>query len=269
MRFMIFLTKGNIVSLIIGLAVTAIMISFVELEKPVDTQKIVASRYDILPGDILNDNNIYLIDWPSKYLPNNYFLKKETVLNRVSNFRLSPNQPITEMILSPIGSKAGLESQITLGMRAITVRVNDVAGVAGFALPGSFVDVIANIRDSKNNTTSKTVLTNVKVLAIAQDTNTESNKPKVTKAVTLELSSKQAEILDLARSIGTLSLALRNSLDKTDLDYSTGITLNELISQKNNQIANKKNKQKSKQNISPKESVKEIRNLNITSGKEF
>ena len=102
----------------------------------------------------------------------------------------------------------------------MTVRVNDVVGVAGFALPGNFVDVLVNTQgEPLRNATmqgpaiSKIVLERIRVLAIAQEATRDDTKPKVVNAVTLELTPEQTEKLDLARSVGTLSLVLRNQVE--------------------------------------------------------
>jgi pilus assembly protein CpaB len=108
------------------------------------------------------------------------------------------------------------------------VRVNDVIGVAGFALPGSYIDIIANVRDNQGQSYSKVVLSRVKVLAIAQETEVDKTKPKVVNAVTLELTPEESERLDLARSIGTLSLVLRNELDMS-VQTSKGAKMQDLL----------------------------------------
>jgi pilus assembly protein CpaB len=102
---------------------------------------------------------------------------------------------------------------ITEGRRAITVKVNEVIGVAGFALPGNHVDVMVNTKDEADKPISKIVIEQIQVLAVAQEANRDETKPKVVSAVTLEVTPEEAERLDLARSIGSLSLALRNQLD--------------------------------------------------------
>jgi pilus assembly protein CpaB len=101
----------------------------------------------------------------------------------------------------------------------MTVRVNDVVGVAGFALPGNYVDIIVNTQEegakgmNKDQTISKIVLEHILVLAVAQEVGRDETKPKVVSAVTVEVTPEQAEKLDLARSVGTLSLTLRNQVD--------------------------------------------------------
>jgi len=117
---------------------------------------------------------------------------------------------------------------ITVGKRAITVRVNDVIVVAGFALPVSYVDILANLKDRGGQSYSKVVLSRVKVLAVAQETEVDTSKPKIVNAVTLELSPEESERLDLARSVGSLSLVLRNELDK-DVGGSRGARIEDLL----------------------------------------
>lgn len=128
----------------------------------------------------------------------------------------------------------GLANKLTPGMRAMSVKVNEVAGVAGFALPGSLVDVMVNTQEAQGLTTanehsiSKIILEKVLVLAVAQETHQDDKKPKVVNAVTLEVTPEQAELLDLARNVGTLSLVLRNQADLAVVP-STGVSRQSLL----------------------------------------
>jgi len=140
---------------------------------------------------------------------------------------------VIESKLAPQGTKGGLSAVIGEGRRAITVRVNDVVGVAGFALPGNYVDVIVNTQEpeAKNSdpqqSISKIVLEKILVLAVAQQVSRDDTQPKVVNAVTLEVTPDQAEKLDLARSVGSLSLVLRNQIDDRALPTggATKVTL--------------------------------------------
>jgi pilus assembly protein CpaB len=146
------------------------------------------------------------------------------------------DEPILESKLAPVGTKGGLSAVVAEGKRAITVRVNDVIGVAGFALPGNYVDILVNTTDDTHGNTaakgdltiSKTVLEHILVLAVAQEAARDETKPRVVNAVTLEVTPEQAEKLDLARSVGTLSLVLRNQVDANPTE-TTGITKRELL----------------------------------------
>jgi pilus assembly protein CpaB len=141
---------------------------------------------------------------------------------------LQRGEPILESRLAPVGTKGGLSSVISEGKRAVTVKVNEVIGVAGFALPGNLVDVMVNAKDANNRPVSKIVLEQILVLAVAQEANRDETKPKVVSAVTLELTPVQAEQLDLARSVGNLSLVLRNQLDKLPVQ-TAGARTNDLL----------------------------------------
>jgi pilus assembly protein CpaB len=143
-------------------------------------------------------------------------------------------EPLTEARLAPVGAKGGLSAVVPEGRRAMTVRVNDVVGVAGFALPGTYVDVMVNTqaegtqRNDRDRSISKIVLERILVLAVAQEADRDATKPKVVNAVTLEVTPRDAEVLDLARSVGTLSLVLRNPSDPVRTP-TAGITKSELL----------------------------------------
>ncbi|HBA08267.1 MAG TPA: Flp pilus assembly protein CpaB, partial [Methylotenera mobilis] len=143
-------------------------------------------------------------------------------------------EPVLESKLAPVGATGGLSAVIGQGNRAMTVRVNDVVGVAGFALPGNYVDIVVNTEDETvkaenvNKSISKIVLEHIMVLAVAQEQNRDETKPKVVNAVTLEVTPDQAEKLDLARSVGTLSLVLRNQID-TSVVTTEGSTKKDLL----------------------------------------
>jgi pilus assembly protein CpaB len=138
-------------------------------------------------------------------------------------------EPVLEPKLAPEGTKAGLDSVIKAGHRAITVKVNEVVGVAGFLAPGSFVDLLVNIRDDREQAISRVVLERIMVLAVAQEARRpDETKARVVNAVTLEVTPGQAEKIDLARNVGTLSLMLRNHVDMLD-QVTAGITRQDLF----------------------------------------
>ena len=187
---------------------------------------IAASHVDA--GVPLLATHLRVLQWPAQTAPQGGFDRTEKVIGRVTRQALVPGEPILESRLAPVDIKGGLSATLAVGKRAITVRVNDVIGVAGFALPGSYVDVLVSARDARNEPFSKIVLDRVKVLAVAQETAADPAKPKVVNAVTLELTPAESERLDLARSVGSLSLALRNELDRVALT-SGGTRLEDLM----------------------------------------
>ncbi|MCC8392688.1 Flp pilus assembly protein CpaB [Paraburkholderia sp. MMS20-SJTR3] len=173
---------------------------------------------DISLGQPLNQNLVHLVNWPNSSVPPGAFADAKALEGRVLLTSLAPGEPVLEAKLAPQGTKGGLSAVIGAGHRAITVRVNDVVGVAGFALPGNYVDVIVNTQQANKTDTqqsiSKIVLEKILVLAVAQQVSRDDTAPKVVNAVTLEVTPEQAEKLDLARSVGTLSLVLRNQVDR-------------------------------------------------------
>jgi pilus assembly protein CpaB len=190
--------------------------------------RVVVAASVVDAGMPLVANNVRVLQWPAQTAPQGGFDNVDKVVGRVVRQSLVPGEPILESRLAPIDIKGGLSATLEPGKRAITVRVNDVIGVAGFALPGSYVDVLVSARDTRNEPFSKIVLDRVKVLAVAQETAADPAKPKVVNAVTLELTPAESERLDLARSVGSLSLALRNELDRAKLT-SEGTRLDDLM----------------------------------------
>jgi pilus assembly protein CpaB len=207
-----------IVSLIAGLSATVIAMRWVNQQTSIPTGRVAVAAADLLPGQPLGQHQVQLVAWPVGNVPAGAFTNLEGLDGRVVRAHMQRDEPILESRLAPVGTKGGLSAVIAEGKRAITVRVNDVVGVAGFALPGNYVDVIVHLRDRRkggdgDDVVSKIVLEKMLVLAIAQEASRDDTKPKVVNAVTLEASPEQAETLDLARSVGTLSLVLRNQVD--------------------------------------------------------
>lgn len=173
---------------------------------------VVASR-DVNLGQPITPVMVELVPWPSAAVPKGAYANVSELDGRVLRIGLQRGEPILESRLAPVGTRGGLSAVIADGKRAITVRVNEVVGVAGFALPGNFVDVMVSTKDTQQRAVSKIVLERIMVLAVAQEASRDDTKPRLVNAVTLEVSPDQAERLDLARSVGTLSLVLRNQVD--------------------------------------------------------
>lgn len=196
--------------------------------------RIVVAASDISLGQRVRPEMFKLAEWPADSVPKGAFTDPKQLDGRVLKTNILMGEPVVEARLAPVGTQGGLSAVITEGKRALTVRVNDVIGVAGFALPGNYVDVIVSMQrdagpnpNAREQAISKIVLERILVLAVAQEVNRDETKPKVVNAVTLEVTPEQAEKLDLARSVGTLSLALRNQVDpqSASTDGATKLTL--------------------------------------------
>jgi pilus assembly protein CpaB len=206
-------------AVIAGLVAVVLASRWMAAQAAHGASKIVVAAVDLDLGRRLSPEMLKLTDWPAGSIPQGAFQDVKAVDTRVTRTNLQRGEPILQSKLAPIGTNGGLSAVIDPGKRAITVRVNDVVGVAGFALPGNYVDVLVSTQaenakgSDKDQSISKIVLERILVLAVAQEANRDETKPKVVNAVTLEVTPEQAEKLDLARSVGTLSLVLRNQVD--------------------------------------------------------
>jgi pilus assembly protein CpaB len=220
-------------ALVLGLAAAAYATGWASRQAGISANKVVVAAVDIEPGSKINAEMLSTIDWPAGAVPPGAFKATGELQDRIARLAIVSGEPLLERKLAPPGTLGGLSAVIAEGKRAMTVRVNDVVGVAGFALPGNYVDVVVSAqqdqgRGEQAKPISKTVLERVLVLAVAQEAGRDDTKPKVVSAVTLELSPQDAEKLDLARSVGTLSLVLRNQGDKLAV-ATAGVTKNELF----------------------------------------
>ncbi len=222
-----------LLALLIGLAAAAYATGWVSRQAGIASNKVVVAAVDIELGSKINAEMLSTLDWPSGATPPGAFKDPKELQDRIVKVSILRGEPLLDGKLAPLGTLGGLSAVIAEGKRAMTVRVNDVVGVAGFALPGNYVDVMVNAEQDKANgeqgkQISITVLERVLVLAVAQEAGRDDTTPKVVSAVTLELSPEDSEKLDLARSVGTLSLVLRNQVDQKTV-ATAGITKSELF----------------------------------------
>jgi pilus assembly protein CpaB len=211
-------------AIVFGLAAVALASRWLLTQSAAGSNRIVVAAADVNIGQRLTADMLGLAEWPLASRPEGAYTDPAKLTGRVLKTSILRGEPLSEVKLAPSGTMGGLSALISEGKRAITVRVNDVIGVAGFALPGNYVDIIVSTqrdpgppeRAMREQFISKIVLERILVLAVAQEVNRDDTKPRVVNAVTLEVSPEQAEKLDLARSVGTLSLALRNQVDPQD-----------------------------------------------------
>lgn len=189
---------------------------------------IVVAKTEIEAGSAITAGQIRTMPWDASAIPTGAFENPTLVIGRIARAPIASGLPVLESSLAKPDAKSGLTSVINEGWRAISVEADEVSGVAGFIMPGSYVDVLVSGKDMAGASFSKIVLEYVRVLAVEQDTKADPEQPRVVRAVTLELSPEQSERLDLARSVGKLSLALRNQFDKQS-SASRGARLNDLM----------------------------------------
>ncbi|HKX09346.1 MAG TPA: Flp pilus assembly protein CpaB [Stellaceae bacterium] len=178
-----------------------------------DTKKVVVAAADLRFGDKLAPASLREVDFPPASVPAGAFgsIAELTAGEpRVVLESIRTGEPILATKVSGSGGKASLSTVIDPDMRAVTIRVDDVSGAAGFITPSDRVDVMLTHGDNQQGMVTDVLLQNIKVLAVDQEANEHKDKPTVVKAVTLEVSPDQAQKISLARTVGTLSLALRN-----------------------------------------------------------
>jgi pilus assembly protein CpaB len=183
----------------------------------VDTRPVVVAANALDIGDELKADDIRVINWPADSAPATSVGDPSEVTGRGVVAPIAEGELIVPGKLADKGAGAGLPPAIPPGLRALSVRVNEVIGVAGYVLPGTHVDVIVSIKPAgQDDTTSKVILTNVQVLTAGTkiERDDAEGKPIAVTVVTLLVSPAEAERLTLASTEGKIQLALRNPLDK-------------------------------------------------------
>jgi len=191
----------------------------VPAEPQVQMATVVVAATPLYFGNTVRREHLREIEWPAGAVPPGSFASVDDLIGegderRVALRAIEINEPVLKNKISGFGGRASLSTILAPEMRAATIRVNDINGVAGFVLPGDHVDIMltrsAGADGSESNLLTDVLLQNVKVLAIDQDANEDRAQPAVVKAVTLEVTPVQAQKLVLAQRLGQLSLALRN-----------------------------------------------------------
>jgi pilus assembly protein CpaB len=182
------------------------------------TQPVVVAAADLQLGSELKKEDVVVVQFPAGKTPEGTFTKVDEVIGRGLIVPIVKNEPVLKAKLASKEAGSGLPPVIPEGMRAVSVRVNEVVGVAGYVLPGNRVDVVATASptDAHSDTTSKVVLSNVQVLTAGtrMEQGQDQSKPVQVTVVTLLVYPEQAERLALASTEGKIQLALRNPLDQ-------------------------------------------------------
>jgi pilus assembly protein CpaB len=212
---------------VIGLAVVLATVATFAVYRAIQRLPVrevaIAQRYQVVAkefvpvGTMLAKDQVRLTAWPADSPVEGGYTNIDDVVGRGVTASIVQNEPISDSKLAPREAGAGLPPTIPAGMRAMSVRVNDVIGVAGFAVPGTRVDVIVSVRGGTDGSTlSRAVVSNVQVLAAGtkiDQTKSKDGQAIPTAVVTLLVTPQDAERLALAQSEGSIVLALRNPLD--------------------------------------------------------
>ena len=196
------------------------------------TRQVFIATADISPGTALSGQVVKPVTWPQAVIPPNCASSMRELDNRVVKVPIPQGNPVLFSMLAPVGTAAGLSGILADGKRALTVKVDEVAGVAGFIHPGDRVDVLMDMAmqgENKSEHFSKTILHDISILTTGQTWEQKGdNKPVVVNTVTLELTPEQAEVLNLASNQGKIRLALRNRNNRT-VAATQGVTTSTLI----------------------------------------
>lgn len=184
-----------------------------EKTQAVRTTRVAVAAVPLEFGTRLNAQNIRYVDWPADSVPEGSFSNTMDLMpagvERVALRPIARGEPILRNRVSGEGGRATLSALLPADMRAVAIRISDVAGVAGFALPGDRVDVILS-REVGEERVVSVLLNNVRLIAVDQDANENSERPSVARTATLEVSQEDAQMLALGGAVGSLSLALRS-----------------------------------------------------------
>ncbi|MEL7214449.1 MAG: Flp pilus assembly protein CpaB [Pseudomonadota bacterium] len=189
----------------------------VQTVQAIETTPILLANRDLRYGDILTENDLNIIDWPSNALPGNAFQTTEALFGdgqtrRIVLRRMDANEPITTRKISGFGLEPGMASRLSAGFRAFTINVDVSSGVSGFLSPGDRVDVFWTGRDGRA-TVTRIIIDNIELIAVDQTAVEDRNRTNIARTVTVEATPEQAAILAQAQSTGQLSLSLRGIAD--------------------------------------------------------
>jgi pilus assembly protein CpaB len=185
---------------------------------------------DISPGTVISGAAVKAVTWPQAVIPPKSAATMAEIDGRVVKVPIPQGNPILFSMLAPEGTAAGLSGILDDGKRALTVKVDEVAGVAGFIHPGDHVDVLMDLSlKGEGEHFSKTILHDILVLTTGQIWEQKgNNKPMVVNTVTMELTPEDAEVLNLASNEGKIRLALRNRNNRT-VAQTSGVTTSILV----------------------------------------
>jgi pilus assembly protein CpaB len=199
-------------------------------EVEVAGQPVVVAAKALPVGALIGPADVRVAQWPTRNPVAGSFPKADDVVGRGLMVEVGENEPITERRLAPREAGAGLPTAIPVGMRAVSLKVNEVIGVAGFVVPGARVDVVAAL-EAEKETRARTVVSNLQVLASGtryDQQGAKDGKPIPSTVVTLLATPEDAERIMLASADGKVLLVLRNPLD-TEPTKTSGIRLSSLM----------------------------------------
>jgi pilus assembly protein CpaB len=266
-RFFLVLVGALIFGVLAAVSVSKYLSSAQAYTK--NLNKVAVAKVAIPIGSKIIPEQIMVVQFPKESTPDGAFDTPEKLAGRVAVMNIAAREPITESRLAPEGTAAGLSAIIPEGYRAMTVKVDDAAGISGFIMPGTLVDVVVVIDPREGSgmqdPISKIVLQNIKVLANGQniDKPKDEREANSVKAVTLQVTPEQAEKLALASSEGKLQLVMRSQIDQGD-EQTPGVNKRGLLTGEKATVAPEPGSLKSEQ---PKTESKPVHRVSVSAPK--
>ncbi|MDX1351861.1 MAG: Flp pilus assembly protein CpaB [Thiomicrorhabdus sp.] len=226
------LIMGGVVTILVNTLLTQEVQQRSE-QTVMQTQKVLVAASDLKTGTRLDKLNVKQVDWPVENLPEGTYSNLDTLLGEKAPIvikEINKNEFILPYKLSPQGARGGLPPKIPEDRRAITIEVSEISGVAGFVLPGTYVDVLLTTKEGQKDEklATQTLLQNLLVLGIDQLSSEDEDEPKVVNAVTLLVTPKEGKMLTLGQQVGKVNLLLRNEIDASILEEDL-VTINDLL----------------------------------------
>jgi len=217
-RFVLALGISATMALLVSAVFYQIAVRGRSAPEPTGMREIVVATRDLDIGATVGPADLRLEQWPANRVPEDGFGELDEVVEGVPVARILAGEPVMRRRLAPPGSGVGLSPKVPVGMRAISVRVDDVTGLAGFVLPEAQVDVLVTgmpLASPESGRMTRTILSKVRVISAGENLEPDaSGKPQRVAVVTLLVAPEQAELLTLAATQGRLQLVLRNTRDE-------------------------------------------------------
>jgi pilus assembly protein CpaB len=224
-----------VIGIVLGILAVAIMYNYVSnaqrvaaVQAPpaIDVANVVVATKDTPFGTPIVRESLKIVPWPKASIPQDAFTNVDEIFagatvprDRIAIFRIAHDEPVTKGNVSGFGAKATLSYQVKEGMRAISIRVDDVVGVSGFVLPGDRVDIFLTRR--MENIQTQVLLQDITIIGIDQVNDQGADKPIVARTATVEVTPEQAQKLVLAQQAGALSLSLRGVMTQGEVASKT------------------------------------------------
>jgi pilus assembly protein CpaB len=226
-----------IVALVLGAVAAKMIWDFIQKRPNAITQElkhpqVVVAKRAVEAGAVLTMEDLTLGDIATDTIPDTVFTSADQLVGRVTVVSIIQGQAVSTTLLAPRGMGPGLQAAVPIGMRAVTMEINEMTGVAGYLIPGCHVDVVQTLKDEKTGLPlARTIAQNVKITAVGVRHGPDSDGGG--RSITLLVTPQQAELLELAGSIGRPRFSLRGGNDLTNID-TKGITFAELVGHHSN-----------------------------------